>query len=397
MTPIHTDRGHVVVLSHARVARDNGAWLTKDRVAETLEGLAGLGWRVSYVAPLSPAQTYLRHQLTDGIDVVPISLDGPLGNRLTTLRHALRVARTADAFLAFMPTVRSALALLCLGPRAIMYAGGAWSDASAPIAWRVRLERLAARRAGTVIVHGEALYDELEPSARRIERCVPMVPAEVGQRLHNGSAPQLRPVDRPLHVLFVGNLSPTKGADAVLEAVLDRPDIRGRLIGPRNDPGLAARLDAVDGDHVRISDYLPWSELREAYEWADVLVLPSRREGFPRVVYEATAFGTALVVSPVGGIPGRLTDGHDALFVPAGDADAVGAAIDALREDPVRARALASEAKRSLSSVFSDPGPALQFDRALQIAARNGRASGWRPGGASEPENVIGPGAGSSA
>jgi glycosyltransferase involved in cell wall biosynthesis len=240
----------------------------------------------------------------------------------------------------------------------------------------VRLERLAARRAGTVIVHGEALYDELEGGARRIERCVPMVPGEVGRRLRNGSAAEVRPVDQPLHVLFVGNLSRDKGAHAVLEAALGRSDIRWRLIGPRNDAEFGVRLDEVSDDHVRVSDYLPWAELREAYRWADVLVLPSRREGFPRVVYEATAFGVAVIVTPVGGIPGRLKDARDALFVPPGDTDAVGAAVDLLKEDRERAGVLASEAKRSLSGVFTDPDLAWQFDRALQAAAREGRVRG---------------------
>jgi glycosyltransferase involved in cell wall biosynthesis len=372
-TPSQADRGHLVVLSHAYVARANGAWLTKDRVAETLEGLVELGWRVSYVAPLSAAQSFLRHQLSGAVEVVPIVMEGPLGKRLTSLGHVGRVVRSADAFLAFMPTVRSAVALLCLGRRAVMYAGGAWSAAPAPREWRVRLERLAARRAGTVIVHGEALYDELAGGARRIELCVPMVSSEVGRRLGNGSAPEARRADRPLHVLFVGNLSQDKGAHAVLEAALDRPDVRWRLIGPRNDPELDVRLDTVDDDHVRISDYLPWADLREAYQWADVLVLPSRREGFPRVVYEATAFGVAVIVSPVGGIPGRLNDGRDALFVPPGDPAAVGAAIDLLKEDRERAGALAREAKRSLSGVFTHPDLAWQLDRSLQVAARERR------------------------
>jgi glycosyltransferase involved in cell wall biosynthesis len=375
-TPSQNDRGHLVVLSHACVARADDAWLTKDRVAETLEGLVQLGWRVSYVAPLSSPQSFLRHQLSDAIKVVPVVVDGPVGKRLTALGQAWSVVHAADAFLAFMPTVRSAIAVLCLGRRTVMYAGGAWSAAPAPREWRVRLERLAARRAGTVIVHGEALYDELEGVARRIERCVPMVSSEVGQRLRNGSAPEVRPVDRPLHVLFVGNLSRDKGAHAVLEAALDRPDILWRLIGPRNDADLGLRLDQVNDDHVRVSDYLPWAELREAYQWADVLVLPSRREGFPRVVYEATAFGVAVIVSPVGGIPRRLNEGRDALFVPPGDTDAVGTAIDLLKEDRERAGALASEAKRSLSGVFTDPDLAWQFDRSLQVAARERRVRG---------------------
>jgi len=46
---------------------------------------------------------------------------------------------------------------------------------------------------------------------------------------------------------------------------------------------------------------------------ADVLVLPSLREGLPTVLVEAGSIGLLVVAGAVGGIPDLLADGRGAL------------------------------------------------------------------------------------
>lgn len=83
----------------------------------------------------------------------------------------------------------------------------------------------------------------------------------------------------------------------------------------------------------------------------DAFVLASKWEGLPVVLMEACALGLPIVVSAVGGIPERFTDGIDALLVPPKRADLLAAALLAMVHDPVLRQRLAA-ASRSHSREF---------------------------------------------
>jgi glycosyltransferase involved in cell wall biosynthesis len=69
---------------------------------------------------------------------------------------------------------------------------------------------------------------------------------------------------------------------------------------------------------------------------ADVIALPSLREGFPLTALEALALGRCVVASAVGELPDLLADGAGVL-VPAGDARALSHALRDLRKSEIRA------------------------------------------------------------
>jgi glycosyltransferase involved in cell wall biosynthesis len=56
-------------------------------------------------------------------------------------------------------------------------------------------------------------------------------------------------------------------------------------------------------------------ELNAVYREADVYVLPSYNEGFPRTIWEAMGQGTPVIATKVGGIPNNLTHGQDAYLI----------------------------------------------------------------------------------
>ena len=71
---------------------------------------------------------------------------------------------------------------------------------------------------------------------------------------------------------------------------------------------------------------------------ADVFVLPSRSEAFPNGAIEAMAAGLPVVASAVGGLLDLIEPDRTGLLVPAGDADALAAALRRLFSDPALRR-----------------------------------------------------------
>ena len=92
--------------------------------------------------------------------------------------------------------------------------------------------------------------------------------------------------------------------------------------------GLGERVHVIEG--LRPDD----PGLVDAFHAADAFCLPSVHEPFGIVVLEAWAAGCPVVASRVGGIPGFVRDGDDALLVAPGDAGGRARALISLLRDP---------------------------------------------------------------
>lgn len=134
------------------------------------------------------------------------------------------------------------------------------------------------------------------------------------------------------HLLFIGNLVEVKGLDILLQACarLDpaREDWELHLVGDGHLRGSLAQLADSLGiaARVRFHGSRPQQELPGWLHAADLFVLPSRSEGVPNVLLEASACGTQYVASHVGGIPEIASLGASTL-VPPEDPEALSAAI----------------------------------------------------------------------
>lgn len=116
-------------------------------------------------------------------------------------------------------------------------------------------------------------------------------------------------------LLSVGAISPRKGSDLLVEAwtrLLSRhPDLELVLIGPRHDHGtkqrgpFEQRIDALiegSGRAGQVHRLGVRDDVAELYAAADLMVLPTSREGgTPNVVLEAMACGRPVLLTPFDG------------------------------------------------------------------------------------------------
>ena len=104
-------------------------------------------------------------------------------------------------------------------------------------------------------------------------------------------------------ILFVGQLIRRKGVDVLLDALAplwaEYPSLSLTLIGDGEERTALQSLaaDAGSGERVTFTGALPADEVRMRMAAADLLVLPSRWDGWGMVVNEALAAGVPAVVS----------------------------------------------------------------------------------------------------
>jgi glycosyltransferase involved in cell wall biosynthesis len=134
-------------------------------------------------------------------------------------------------------------------------------------------------------------------------------------------------------ICAVGRLGHEKGADVLVEAVAHmrdsgRPDIQVLLVGGGEmESALRSRVQELRlDDMVRFCGMRPHDEIPLWISAADLLCLPSRREGCPNVVLEALASGVPVVASNVGGVA-ELVNGDNGILVPAEDPQALAFAL----------------------------------------------------------------------
>lgn len=100
------------------------------------------------------------------------------------------------------------------------------------------------------------------------------------------------------------------------------------------------------------------ADVRPYIGMCDAMALTSERATFPAAILEYMACGKSIVASDVGGLREQLVHGHNGLLYPAGDIDALAAAL-VLLADPGLRRRLGRAALRTAR---------LRFDHGLMVA-----------------------------
>jgi glycosyltransferase involved in cell wall biosynthesis len=157
-------------------------------------------------------------------------------------------------------------------------------------------------------------------------------------------------------ILFVGRLNRDKGvmdlarAFAVLAGRY--PDAWLVLVGPDEDAILESMLRIAPVDRCRHVSFASAPEHFMAA--ADILCLPSYREGFGMVVIEAAAAGLPAVASRIYGITDAVADGETGILHAPGDVPGLSDALERLVSDPPLRRAMGEAARARALRDFSE-------------------------------------------
>jgi glycosyltransferase involved in cell wall biosynthesis len=138
-----------------------------------------------------------------------------------------------------------------------------------------------------------------------------------------------------LRITMVGRLVEGKGLGVLLDAVdaLDCKKITVCVVGdgPEREPFETEVRRRGLGDVVYTLGYR--EDIDRILAATDVFVLPSFREGTPRVITEAMASGLPVVATNIAGIPEQVTDSENGYVVPTGDPDAIADRLGRLLDD----------------------------------------------------------------
>lgn len=178
------------------------------------------------------------------------------------------------------------------------------------------------------------------------------------------------PLDE-LVVGLVGRLTRQKGFDLALEAaaslVDEIPSIRIVVIGDGPLRGALEGQAVSLGIEERVH-FLGWQPNAARHmACLDVLLVPSRWEGFGLVVLEAMSQETLVVAAPVGAIPEILTDGVTGLLAASASVDSLRDRLRTALTDPAERARVARAGREKFLTRFS---PSRMVDDTLEFYAR---------------------------
>ena len=154
------------------------------------------------------------------------------------------------------------------------------------------IERFCLRRAKTLVATCEAEKGWIQTYLGK--HCPPVVVTDIKRFFKLGNGEQgtgntgktgqtCFPTDRPLHLLYLGRQHPLKGLEFLEEAVRQISSV------PHSSFPVSPQLKVVSNAFDE--------ELEKAWDWCDVLVLPTLSDNFGLVIAEALELGKRVITT----------------------------------------------------------------------------------------------------
>ena len=345
----------------------NSSWNVVNFRLGLIRALISEGYDVVVAAPADGHESGLPSQLRR---FVPLPVDRSGMNPVTDLqllgryRQLMRTYQPA-AFLGFTikPNIYGSLAARAAGVPAInnisglgtMFLGHGSKSALAH-----RLYRLALRRSPTVFFQN--------PDDRQLFVEAGTVRSGQAKLLPGSGIDLTRFTPEPLPAggqptfLFIGRLLVDKGVREFVEAARlvrqEFPEARFEMLGAP-DPGNRTAISAEEADRWRLAGDVHLlgeaADVRPHIARSTAVVLPSYREGLPRVLLEAAAMARPLIAADVPGCRSIVEHERNGLLCAVRDARALADAMIRLIRLPVEEReAMGRVARARVEAEFSE-------------------------------------------
>jgi glycosyltransferase involved in cell wall biosynthesis len=157
--------------------------------------------------------------------------------------------------------------------------------------------------------------------------------------------------------LFIGRITRDKGIYDLIQAfkaVNDRyPQAHLWVVGP-DEESIVSQIKKGDPDNLKGVDWFGPTLNPEIFmARANILVLPSYREGFGSVIIEAAACKTPSIAYRIDGVIDAIEDEYSGILVPKGDTLALSLAMLSVINDPMYLERLAENAYKRAINKFS--------------------------------------------
>ncbi len=181
------------------------------------------------------------------------------------------------------------------------------------------LSRFLYKKAKVIFTISPKFTERIKQAGTNVETVRPMMMFTEDDVLYNRKTKR----KQFYNLLYVGRIERDKGVYEILEAIKNIIDneIRNFKMHFVGEGFAANSLKKLTKDN-ELTNYIEFhgivskkDELSHIYKNADLLILPSYHEGFPRVLYEAMIFGVPIITTFVGSISYLMKDEYNCFRV----------------------------------------------------------------------------------
>lgn len=213
-----------------------------------------------------------------------------------------------------------------------------------PVFWQqVRLTTKMLRAVSGIFSPSRSLADFLSGACGVPRGNIEITPHPFDTRLYNFSA--LHHESPPFKLTSVGRLERRMGTHIIVRAMPEiwryEPETHLHLFGVDGNFGkekIEAEIpESIHQGRIHFEGFVPWDQLVQSYQDADLFVTPSRYENSPLTLVEAMSCGRPLVASDIGGIPELVRPQETGWLVGRDDPeDLCRAIVEALKNSQLR-------------------------------------------------------------
>ena len=160
----------------------------------------------------------------------------------------------------------------------------------------------------------------------------------------------------PFKLVFVGRLESAKGIDLLMDSLASLP--KGKIeewvfLGDGPLKGQLKTEVMKEGVKASFLGFVSQEVVHEELKEAHFLILPSRSEGFPKVIAEAWNYGCIPIISAVGSIPHYLEDGVNGFIISELKMEGIAQTIDKVLNSDHRSLDVISKKGNNMAKRFT--------------------------------------------